>query len=468
MSGVVASLVAQGWRRVWVLDTEYKSVEGGLQIPHCLCALDLIGLERRDVWLESGMPCPFSMAKDELFVFYAADADALTFVAEGWPTPLNIIDPRIEWMRSDNGGDQFKPNGREKKGYSLLDAARMFHLPAIPDSAKKYWRDIAIRGAPFTEEEKQGLLRYCRADVDLTVRVLMALWDEANLSDLRVFHQALVRGRFLAAAARCYATGIPLYMPDVRRLVRHASEARLGLIRNKANIFPVYRPDGSFSHRLFARLLHQHGQLARWPRTPTGAPSTSEGAFEMMADEWPLAGELGRFRTLLDQLKVFDPPVGGDGRTRVHLRAFGTKTSRNNTAKGGGFIFALNSMFRHLIQAPRGRALIVVDWSNQELHIAAHLSRDPKLIEIVTSGRDPYIELAILAGLAASSANEQSDPEARGKGKIIQLALLFGAGPGLVRATGMTLEQRTRLPQTAASDATAILRLVRASRRSRR
>lgn len=364
MSGVVASLVDRGVRRAWVLDTEYKSIEGGMQIPHCLCAIDLITRERVEVFLEPGAPCPFPMMKDELFVLYAADADVLTFTAMNWPTPVNVIDPRIEWMRFDNGGDQYKSNGREKKGYSLLDAARTFRLPAIPDSVKKHWRGVAIRGGPFSEEERQGLLHYCHTDVDLTVRVLMALWDDANLSDLRVFHQALIRGRFLAAAACCYATGIPLHMPSVKRLIRHTREARLGLILNKANVFPAYRSDGSFSHRSFASLLHRHGQLAHWPRTPTGAPSTSEGAFESMADEWPLAGELGRFRTLLDQLKAFDPPIGEDGRTRVNLRAFGTKTARNNTAKGGGFIFALNSMFRHLIQPPRGRVLIAVDWSN--------------------------------------------------------------------------------------------------------
>ena len=443
MSGPAATLAAHGWRRVWVLDTEYKSVEGGLQIPHCLCALDLITRERVEIWLEPGTPCPFSMAKDEAFILYAADADILTFIAmAGWPTPLNVLDPRIEWMRIDNGGDQFKPGRREKKGYSLLDAARTFRVPAIPESAKKHWRDVAIRGAPFTEEERRGLLHYCRTDVDLTVRVLVAMWDEAGLADSRTFRQALIRGRYLAAAANCYAAGIPLHMRDVKRMNRYAREARLGLIRNQANIFPVYRPDGTFSHQLFARLLRRHWRLAGWPRTPTGAPSTSEKTFEKMAEEWPLAGELGRFRTLLDQLKTFDLPIGLDGRARTHLRAFGTKSSRNNTAKGGGFIFALNSVFRHLIQAPHGRALIALDWSAQELHIAARLSRDPKLIEIVTSGHDPYIELAIMAGLAAPGANEQTDPKARGKGKIIQLALLYGAGPGLIaRATNMTFEQ---------------------------
>ena len=442
MSGPAATLAAHGWRRVWVLDTEYKSVEGGLQIPHCLCALDLITRERVDLWLEPGAPCPFPMAKNELFVLYAADADILTFIAMGWPIPLNVLDPRIEWIRIDNGGDQYKPGRRERKGYSLLDAARTLRVPAIPESAKKHWRDVAIRGAPFSEEERQGLLHYCRRDVDLTVRVLVAMWDDIGLSNPRTLRQALIRGRYLAAAADCYVTGIPLCMPDVKRMTRYAREARLGLIRNQANIFPVYRPDGTFSHQLFARLLRRHSRLAGWPRTPTGAPSTSEKTFETMAEEWPLAGELGRFRTLLDQLKTFDLPIGPDGRARVHLRAFGTKSGRNNTAKGGGFIFALNSVFRHLIQAPRGRALITVDWSSQELHIAARLSRDPKLIEIVTSGRDPYVELAIMVALAAPGADEQSDPEARGKGKVIQLALLYGAGPGLIaRATSMTPEQ---------------------------
>ena len=290
----------------------------------------------------------------------------------------------------------------KRKAIPCWTRARAFRVPAIPESVKKQWRDVAIRGAPFTEEEKQGLLRYCRTDVDLTARVLTAMWDDAGLADQRILRQALIRGRFQAAAASCYATGIPLCTPEVKRLTRYAREARLGLIRHKVDIFPVYREDGTFSHRQFARLLHQHGQLSRWPRTPGGALSTSETAFEAMADEWPLAGEFGRFRTLLDQLKTFDLPIGEDGRTRVHLRSFGTKTSRNNTAKGGGFIFAQNSVFRHLIQPPTGRALIVVDWGAQELHIAARLSRDPKLVEIATSGRDPYIGLAIMAGLAAA------------------------------------------------------------------
>ena len=391
--------------------------------------------------LEPDTPCPFSMAKDELFFLFAADADILTFIAmKGWPIPLIVIDPRVEWIRIDNGGDQYKPGQREKKGYSLLDAARTYRVPATSEGNKKYWRDVAIRGGPFTEKSSKGCWLLPRT----WISPLACWWRcgrDLGLSDPCTFQQALIRGRYLAAAASCYATGIPLCMLDVKRMTRYAREARLGLVQSQANIFPVYRSDGTFSHQLFARLLRRYGQLASWPRTPTGRAFHFK-AFEKATEAWPLAGEMGRFRSLLDQLKTFDLPIGPDGRARVNLRAFGTKSGRNNTAQGGGFIFALNSTFRHLAQAPRGRALIAVDWSSQELHIAARLSRDPKLIEIVTSGRDPYIELAIMVALAAPGSDEQSDPEARGKGKIIQLALLYGAGPGLIaRATNMSPEQ---------------------------
>jgi DNA polymerase I-like protein with 3'-5' exonuclease and polymerase domains len=360
----------------------------------------------------------------------------------GWPAPLNVIDPRISWMRIDNGGDQYKPGSEEKKGYSLLDAARTFRVEAVPDTVKKYWRDIAIRGAPFTEEEKTGLIRYCRSDVDCTVRVLLKLWDETELADRRTFNQALIFGRFLTAAARCYVTAIPLDMPAIKRLLRYAQAVRLGLIEARSDTFPIYRPDGSFSHKMFAKFVHDQVWLPRWPRTPTGQLSTSEETFEAMGEKWPLAGELGRFRLFIDRLRTFDLPIGDDGRNRVSLRGFGTLTSRNNTAKGGGFIFAQHSVFRYFIQPPKGRALIVVDWSAQELHIVARLSRDPKLIEIVESGRDPYIELAIAAGLEPPGADETTNPEARAVGKIIQLAMLYGAGPGLIAdATGMTIER---------------------------
>ena len=97
------------------------------------------------------------------------------------------------------------------------------HLPSTPAHIKKYWQDRAAQGGPFTKEEAPGFLHYCQGDVDLTARVLIALWEKAGLSDPRIFKQATTfRGRFMAAAARIYETAIPLHMPSVKRLIRYA------------------------------------------------------------------------------------------------------------------------------------------------------------------------------------------------------------------------------------------------------
>ena len=163
--------------------------------------------------------------------------------------------------------------------------------------------------------------------------------------------------------------------------------------------------------------------------TPTGQLSTSEATFERMAEEWPLAGELPKIRILVDKFKVFDLPIGKDGRARTSLWAYGTKTGRNNTAKGGGFIFAKDAAFRHLIQPPQGRALILVDWSAQELHIAARLSGDPKLIEIVTNGKDPYISLAVMVGLAPKGATRKAIRKRAASARLCSLPCCTGRDP---------------------------------------
>ena len=197
-------------------------------------------------------------------------------------------------MRIDNGGDQFELSSGKKNVMAYWTRRGRTISPQLPRTSKNTGKIGPLREVLSPRKRAPGFLHYCQGDVDLTARVLIALWEKAGLSDPRIFKQATTfRGRFMAAAARIYETAIPLHMPSVKRiLIRYAGAARLGLIKNKSNTFPVYRVDGTFSHKMFARFLRGHGQLARWPRTPTGQLSTSEATFEMVAEEWPLAGEL--------------------------------------------------------------------------------------------------------------------------------------------------------------------------------
>src|SRR5207244_9998665 len=72
-------------------------------------------------------------------------------------------------------------------------------------------RLLALRGGAYTEAEQAALLDYCQSDVDALARLLPMMLPEIDLP------RALLRGRYMAAAARIEWQGIPL---DVELLDR--------------------------------------------------------------------------------------------------------------------------------------------------------------------------------------------------------------------------------------------------------
>ncbi len=179
------ALRERGYRRAWVIDTEYRQVAGERPRARCLCALDLLSGERREVWLAGvAKPlCPFAMAADECFIFFAADADVGVFINSKWAIPRHIIDPRVEFMRVRNGLAPLRPldggdpdiaaekeaktskKRRKKPGpFSLSRIARHYEIPFIDDEAKGDFRDLATRpGDEYTEAEKHALIAYISA-----------------------------------------------------------------------------------------------------------------------------------------------------------------------------------------------------------------------------------------------------------------------------------------------------------------
>jgi hypothetical protein len=140
-------------------------------------------------------PCPFALDRSELFIAYAADADIGVFLQLGWPPPLCVIDLYAEFLRVRNG----LPRQDRKDG--LIEALAYFHEPAMGADEKESMRALAIRGGPFTAQEKKDLLEYCEGDTEAAERLFLHIWRKANLSDPRTFKQAIWRGRYLGAVA---------------------------------------------------------------------------------------------------------------------------------------------------------------------------------------------------------------------------------------------------------------------------
>jgi DNA polymerase I-like protein with 3'-5' exonuclease and polymerase domains len=482
---VEKALRERGYRRAWVIDTEYRTA-GNHPQARCLCALDLMSSERRDIWLagKADPPCPFAMASDELFIFFAADADINIFLTQRWPTPRHVIDPRVEFIRVRNGFPPLKPleggdpdiaavkeakaaKKRHKKPgrFSLSRIARHYKIPFIDDEAKGEFRDLALRPSDdFSTVERQALIDYCRGDVDATAAIFLRVWDEAELSSPRTLSQALIRGFFMAVAAWVQYVGIPINAPLYRRFASNAPALRSAYIEAQYERFDVYE-NGSFNFIKFEAFLKREGLLAVWPRTPSGRLATDSKTLERMAHK--TVDAFVEFRATVDLLESIsfsgddglanDKAKGlqpcPDGRVRASLFPFGTKTSR--CAPGGrAFLFSNPAWMRFLISPERGRAIAYLDYVTQEPRIAAALSGDAALAELCER-EDFHMAMAIACGVAPLGATKETHRLERKTGKTLGLAMMYGGGVRMVvgnagvspmRARELLARQRAAFP----------------------
>jgi hypothetical protein len=174
-----------------------------------------------------------------------------------------------------------------------------------------------------------------------------------------------------------------------------------------------------------------------WPRLPTGALALNEDVFREMAKAYPREiGPIRELRYTLGQLRLNELTMGADSRNRCFLSAFSSRTGRNQPSNSR-FIFGPSCWLRSLIKPAPGQAVAYVDWSQQELAIAAALSGDGRMQEAYTSG-DFYLTFAKLTGAVPAEATKRSHAAEREQFKVVSLGVLYGlSAEGLARKLGV-------------------------------
>jgi DNA polymerase I len=397
---------------IWFVDFEFGAAPGERPGPVvCLVARCLETGQELRLWedeLRARLSPPYPTGPDTTFVAYYASAELGCHLALGWPLPQAVIDLYAEFRCLTNG--QPLPCGS-----GLLGAMAYYGLPAIDIDEKDAMRTLALRGGPWTHDERQALLDYCASDV----RALGQLWNHM-VPQIDV-PRARLRGRYMAAAARIEHAGIPINGPALERLRSGWDGIKDALIAEVDQAYGVY-DEGSFRADRFARWLAGH-EIA-WPRLPSGALALDDDTFRTQARAHPELHQLRELRHALSQLRLNDLAVGRDGRNRCLLSAFRARTGRNQPSNTK-FIFGPAVWLRGLIQPPPGRAVAYVDWNQQEFGIAAVLSGDGNMLAAYESG-DPYLAFARQAGAVSSSATKHSHGAVREQYKTAALAVQYG------------------------------------------
>jgi DNA polymerase family A len=393
---------------------EDASRSGERPRPVCMTAKELRSGHNWRLWRgEFGSAPPFPIGPDALFVAYYASAELGCFRALGWPAPANILDLFTEFRDRTNG----LPT---PAGAGLIGALTYFGLDTIGATEKEELRARILRGGPWSESERPEILDYCATDIDALERLLPAMLPPRSNRGIDL-PRALLRGRYMAAAAAMEWNGAPIDATALELLRKHWTDIQDDLIAAINKDFGVY--DGrTFKTELFEAFLIRHG--IPWPRLESGALDLSRDTFRQMAKSYAVIAPLHELRHALSEMRLNDLAVGHDGRNRAILSAFRARTGRNQPSNTR-YIFGPSTWLRGLIKPPPGHAVAYVDWSNQEFGIAAKLSGDEQMMAAYQSG-DPYLAFGKQCGKLPQDATKASHPDTRQLLKQCVLGVQFG------------------------------------------
>lgn len=169
--------------------------------------------------------------------------------------------------------------------------------------------------------------------------------------------------------------------------------------------------------------------------TKNGSPQLNEEALRKLAEKNELASlflEHGKKEKL--HAAFVKPFLSGDlldgGRVRTHLNLARTDTGRLSSSDPNlqqiPVRSELGKAFRKAFVAPAGYDLVVADYSQIELRVAAYVAQDPEMIRVLSTGED--IHRAAVAGALQKPLEEVTDEERSIIGKVVNFLIIYGGG----------------------------------------
>jgi DNA polymerase I-like protein with 3'-5' exonuclease and polymerase domains len=185
------------------------------------------------------------------------------------------------------------------------------------------------------------------------------------------------------------------------------------------------------SPKQMAERFEQAGILL--PPDEKGAPSLDQNLLAFLRKDYELIDQYLTWKTAVTKVSNIEKlleSVGPDGRIHCNYRQMGTETGRLSAASPNLQQVNRGKDFRSKFVAASGYVLVVADFSQIELRVAAELSGEEKMREAYRAGRDLHTETAaLMTGVALGDVTK----EARTSAKVANFGLLYGAGPATLQ-----------------------------------
>ena len=221
------------------------------------------------------------------------------------------------------------------------------------------------------------------------------------------------------------------FTAEIARLERESEQA-------------VGHPVALGSPKQLGELLFVELNLPKGKKTKTGAWSTDASVLDEIQGEHPIVGIAMEWRTVskLQSTYVEALPklVEGDGRVHTTFQqavaATGRLSSTDPNLQNIPIRTSLGRKIRNTFIAEKGNTLVAADYSQIELRILAHVTRDEHLIAAFAAGED--IHRATAARVLGKPAADV-DADERAMAKMVNFGIAYGMGDfGLATRAGIS------------------------------
>ena len=167
-------------------------------------------------------------------------------------------------------------------------------------------------------------------------------------------------------------------------------------------------------------------------KTPGGQPSTDEKVLQELAEEYELPKVLLEHRTLSKLKSTYTDKLPGQissntGKVHTSFHQAVTTTGRLSSSDPNLQNIPIRTedgrRIRQAFEATKGNKIISADYSQIELRVMAHLSKDEGLLEAFNQGEDIH---AKTASEVFGVSLEEVTPDLRRNAKAINFGLIYG------------------------------------------
>lgn len=323
------------------------------------------------------------------------------------------------------------------ESYILDSVAGRHDMDSLSDRWLKHktvtFEEIAGKGKnqlTFNQIALEEAGHYAAEDADVTLQLHLKMWPklQKNAGPLNVFQN--IEMPLVPVLSRIERNGVRI---DPAVLHKHTEEIalRLNELEQKAHEI-AGEPFNLSSTKQLQTILFEKQGIKPLKKTPGGAPSTSEEVLEELALDYPLPKVILQYRglaklksTYTDKLPLMINPKTGRVHTSYHqaVAATGRLSSTDPNLQNIPVRNEEGRRIRQAFIAPQDYVIVSADYSQIELRIMAHLSRDKGLLTAFAEGQD--IHRATAAEVFGMSL-ESVTGEQRRSAKAINFGLIYG------------------------------------------